>query len=103
MMSVKRVSQKLNKSSPGHQAYTTIGYAIPKCSDREEVQNLFDVLCGAKEIEETIKIISDQSCLKKYVPSYDPTLWKPAEKWCQWWTREYHLRKYMYAIHFHIR
>ena len=96
MRSVKCVSQKLNKSSPGHQAYTTIGCAIPKYSDREEVQIFFDILSRAKEIEEAIKVIPDQSCLKKYAPSHDPTLWKPAEKWCQCWTCEYHLRKYTF-------
>lgn len=98
MRYVKRVSQKLNKSGPGHLVYTTTGYAIPKCTDEEEVRVLFDVLCGAQDIEAAIRIIPDQSCLKKYAPDHDPNLWKPAEKWCRWWTRQYHFCKSMMVI-----
>lgn len=94
--SVKRVSGKVNKgiSTLAHQAFIAIGYAIPTCKSKEDVETLFQVLCGAKSLTCAIKIVLESSSLlNKYQPEHRTEAWVRCAHWCDWWTRPNHLSK----------
>ena len=94
--SVKRVSGKVNKgySTLAHQTFTTIGYAIPACKSRKDVETLFEVLRGAKSLTSAIEIMPESSpLLKKYQPEHNTESWVKCTHWCDWWTRPNHLSK----------
>ena len=70
MRSVKRVSKQLiqNKSSEARQLFTTLGYAILSCKSEDGVKTLFDVLHGARKIEEALEFIPEnkRSVIREY-------------------------------------
>lgn len=100
--SVKRVSEKVNKGSStlAHQVFTTIGYAIPATKTKEDVDTLFQVLCGAESLSCAIKILPEsKSLFEKYQSEHDADTWTKCTHWCEWWTRPNHLSKSDYFEH----
>jgi len=91
--SVKRVCDKVNKSSSplAHKAFIAIAYAIPTAKNKDHVETLFKVLCGAKPLMSAIEILPKPSPVKEYLPDHRNNKWKACQHWCNWWMRPNHL------------
>ena len=90
--SVKRVSDRVNKgsSTKAHRAFTKIAHAIPAIQKKEQVEILFQVLCGAKPLSSATAILSESSLLREYEPDHNVENWTACTHWCNWWTRQNH-------------
>jgi hypothetical protein len=94
------VSEKVNKGSVKNsfKAFTTIAYAIPEAKTKEEVQILFQVLCGKQPLSSAISILTNSLLLKEYMPHHNIENWKACSSWCEWWTRPNHLSKFVVSL-----
>ena len=98
--SVKRVSERANKSNPlAHKVFTTIAYHIPDVSTEEDVLKLFDVLTGEKPLLEVLAICQLGSTTVQYADVHKPENWKPLKHWAEWWKRPSHLREFITIQH----
>lgn len=94
--SVKRISERLNKNAKNgaHQAFTSIGYAIPNVTKKEHVEILFKVLCGSSPLSSAIKILPKLTVLSESESEHNPDNWNACSHWVAWWMRKNHLSKH---------
>ena len=94
--SVKRVSERINKrDSLVNKAFTTIAYNVTNMTSKEDVQVLFDVLAGKRELREAVALCAKSTVLETYAKDggHNPDSWKACSHWAEWWQRDRHLRK----------
>lgn len=94
--SVKRVSERINKrDSLANKAFTTIAYNITNMTSNGDVQVLFDVLAGKRELREAVALCAKSTVLESYAKDggHNPDSWKACSHWAEWWQRDRHLRK----------
>lgn len=58
---------------------------------KEEVEMLFEVLQGMRQLQDVLDGLPDNSALAKYAKDHDPQSWAAAKNWSAWWMRERHL------------
>ena len=91
---MKRVADQANKSSKnGCKAFTSIAYAIPKCTSAEDIATLFGVLGGQLPLEKAAEILPGCKAITGYIPEHKAANWGVCHGWTQWWLREKHLSK----------
>ncbi|KAL9950738.1 hypothetical protein ACROYT_G043289 [Oculina patagonica] len=66
-----------------------LGRAIPLAETEEDILKMFDVLCGRAKVSELDGIVKFEDVSSSAIIN---THWNKAECWCQWWTRERHLK-----------
>ena len=86
------MADRANKSSKnGYKAFTSIAYAIPKCTSAEDVATLFGVLGGQLPLEKAAEILPGCKAITSYIPEHKAANWGVCHGWTQWWLREKHL------------
>ena len=88
MHSVRRVSERVNKSRHIMLSLPCIAYAIPNLDSKPHVEALFKVLCGGEPLSSAVQILDESALLKDYSLEHKPSDWRASKNW---WMRPNHL------------
>ena len=70
--------------------FTTIAYNVTIMTSKEDVQLLFEVLGGKRDVSEALLLCPQSTALENYVNSgcHKPNSWKICSNWAEWWLRD---------------
>jgi hypothetical protein len=96
LRSLNRVCSLVTTSTEEEIVFKAIGKKIEEVEGKEDVLQLFDVLCGNAPLKDALSFLSPT--LRQSCKSISTVTWRKLTHWASWWTRERHLTMFTKAF-----